>query len=67
MDIAQLIAKREGENFALHKEYMNPTFVKVLKIIGYDKIYTSGEGAYLYDRDGNRYLDFLSSTSTGRT
>ena len=60
MDIAALIQEREGSNFELHKQHINPAFARVLKIIDYDKIYTKGEGAYLYDRDGNRYLDFLS-------
>ena len=60
MDIAALIQEHEGSNFDLHKQYINPAFAKVLQIIDYDKVYTKGEGAYLYDRDGNRYLDFLS-------
>ena len=59
MEIAELIAAREGENFKLHKRYVNPAFARVLQIIGYDKVYTRGEGAYLYDREGNRYLDLL--------
>ena len=59
MEIAELIAAREGENFKLHRRYVNPVFAKVLGIIGYDKVYTRGAGAYLYDREGNRYLDFL--------
>ena len=35
----------------------------VQQIIGFDKIYTRGEGAYLWDVDGNRYLDPLSGYS----
>jgi acetylornithine/succinyldiaminopimelate/putrescine aminotransferase len=31
-----------------------------LKTIGFDKLYVRGEGCYLYDADGQRYLDFLS-------
>lgn len=60
MDIAALIQEREGSNFELHKHHINPAFARVLQIIGYDKIYTKGEGAYLCDRDENHYLDFLS-------
>jgi len=59
MDIARLIAERNGDNYDLHKEYVNPGFARVLKIIGYDEIYTKGEGPYLYDQEGNKYLDFL--------
>ncbi|HIP99430.1 TPA: aspartate aminotransferase family protein [Candidatus Bipolaricaulota bacterium] len=63
MDLKELIGKREGENFELHREYLNPFLVRVLEIIGYDVVYTRGKGAWLYDADGNRYLDFLSGYS----
>ena len=59
LDLAKLIAEREGENYGLHRQYLNPAFARVLQIIDYDKVYTRGEGAYLCDRDGNKYLDFL--------
>jgi ornithine--oxo-acid transaminase len=36
---------------------------RVQAIIGFDKLYTRGEGAYLWDVDGNRYLDLLSGYS----
>ena len=32
----------------------------MLHAIGFDKVYTRAEGAYLYDSDGNRYTDFLA-------
>ena len=32
----------------------------MLHVIGFDKVYERAEGAYLYDRDGNRYTDFLT-------
>lgn len=59
MEIARLIAEHEGRNYQLHKRHVTPAFARVLEIIGYDKVYAKGEGAYLYDRAGNRYLDFL--------
>ena len=59
MEIAKLIAQRTGENHELYKRYINPAFARVLQIIDYDKVYTRGEGAYLYDQEGNKYLDFL--------
>ncbi|HLG20760.1 MAG TPA: aspartate aminotransferase family protein [Bdellovibrionota bacterium] len=59
INVRELIEKRQGENYALHDRYINPTFAKVLKIIGFDRVYTRGEGAYLFDGEGNRYLDFV--------
>jgi len=60
MEIAKLIEGRLGEQIELHKRHVNPALARVLQIIDYDVTYTRGEGAYLYDADGNRYLDFLA-------
>jgi acetylornithine/succinyldiaminopimelate/putrescine aminotransferase len=61
--IAKLIESRQSEQYALHRQYLNPSLARVQAIIGFDKIYTRGEGAYLWDREGNRYLDLLSGFS----
>ena len=59
-ELSSLIEARQGENFRLHSEYLNPQLVKVLKTLGFDRFYVRGEGAYLYDRNGDSYLDFLA-------
>lgn len=59
-DIKQLLEERAGENYNLHAHYINPQFTKVLKTIGFDKVYTRAQGPYLYDDEGQEYLDFLS-------
>src|SRR5215469_5560673 len=41
-----------------------PSLARVQRIIGFDKIYRRGEGPYLWDVDGNRYLDLLSGFGT---
>jgi acetylornithine/succinyldiaminopimelate/putrescine aminotransferase len=51
---------RKSDQFALHRQYINPSLARVQRIIGFDKIYVRGEGSYLWDADGNRYLDLLS-------
>ncbi|MEM6820389.1 MAG: aspartate aminotransferase family protein [Verrucomicrobiota bacterium] len=58
--IKTLIDERKGENYELHRRYVNRTLTQVLQTIGFDKIYTRAEGAYLFDEEGNDYLDFLS-------
>lgn len=62
-DLKDLIDRRMGENYDLHRQHINPTLVRVQETIGFDKVYTSASGAYLYDREGNDYLDFLSGYS----
>lgn len=59
-DLKKLIRDRWGENYALAEQYVNPQFVRVLRTIGFDKVYRRAEGQYLYDSEGNRYLDLLS-------
>jgi len=61
--IANLIESRQSEQYTLHRQYLNRSLARVQAIIGFDKIYTRGEGAYLWDREGNRYLDLLSGFS----
>ena len=61
--LAQLIEERRGEQYALYRRYLSPSMARVQAIIGFDRIYTRGEGAYLWDVQGNRYLDLLSGYS----
>jgi len=59
-DLKDLVQKRFGENYNLHDAYVNRMLVKVQRVIGFDKVYARAKGCYLYDKDGNDYLDFLS-------
>ena len=59
-DIQDLIRSRQGENYALHEAHVNPQFAKVLRTIGFDRVYCRADGQYLYDQEGRQYLDFLS-------
>ena len=59
-DLAQLMEQRRGENFTLHAQYLNPQMPRVLKTLGFDHFYERGEGCYLIDDQGRRYLDLLS-------
>lgn len=47
------------ESSGLFERHVNPAYAAVLRTIGYDIDYVRGEGAYLWDRDGNRYIDCL--------
>lgn len=59
-DIKKLISENLAHDNALYGEHVNPKFAKALKIIGFDKTYVSGKASYLFDKDGNKYLDMLS-------
>src|SRR5688572_31231417 len=59
-DIAALFSEREVERYDLHSRHLNEQMVRVLRTIGYDVGFCRGQGQYLYDREGSRYLDLLS-------
>jgi ornithine--oxo-acid transaminase len=59
-DVAETLRARHGENYALHDKHLNNQLARVLKTIGFDQFYVRGEGSYLFDAQGNQYLDFLS-------
>ncbi len=42
-------------------EYVNPHLGKLLGQINMDKRFVRGEGCYLYDAGGRRYLDFMAA------
>src|SRR6188472_1554268 len=54
-----LLDERRGEDLDLWARTINPQFVRVLRTIGFDRVWARAEGAYLYDTDGTRYLDLL--------
>jgi acetylornithine/succinyldiaminopimelate/putrescine aminotransferase len=60
INITKLAEAHSGTQHDLFARYCNPQLVKVLRTIGFDKNYTHAEGPYLYDEDGERYLDFLA-------
>src|ERR1700685_2033270 len=59
-DLPALLEAHRGDGYELYGKYLNPQQPKVLHAIGFDKVYTRAEGAYLYDADGNGYADFLA-------
>lgn len=61
--LRQLIEDRQADQYRLHERYINTSMARVQGIIGFDKIYTRGEGAYLWDAEGTRYLDLLTGFS----
>lgn len=59
-DFVHWVRSQQHRQFDLHQKHLNPSFVKMLRTIGFDKGYVRGEGPYLWDADGNKYLDLLT-------
>jgi ornithine--oxo-acid transaminase len=60
LDVSGLFGERQAQRSSLHARHLNEQLVRVLKTIGYDVGFQKGQGQYLFDRDGARYLDLLS-------
>jgi len=58
VELRELIANA-GDEHELWARTINPQFVRVLRTIGFDRTWVRGEGARIYDADGNSYLDLL--------
>jgi ornithine--oxo-acid transaminase len=61
--LTELIEERQAEQYPLHRRYVNTGLARVQGIIGFDKIWARGQGAYLWDVEGDRYLDLLAGYS----
>ncbi len=64
LDLKALLTDERGHLALLSEERINPALCKALKVIGYNRQYVRGKGAYLFDEAGNRYLDCLSGFGT---
>ena len=60
-DFLSWLAMHDDRAHELHEKHLNPAFSRMLKTIGFNKTYVRGEGAYLWDDKGNKYLDFLTA------
>jgi ornithine--oxo-acid transaminase len=63
-DIRQVVEQNRLQAHALGAQYVNPSFAKVLEVIGFDVNYARGQGQYLWDDKEQRYLDCLSGYGT---
>src|SRR3981081_2866112 len=60
LDVSEMFVDRQAQQSFIHTRSLNEQLVRVLKTIGYDVGFQKGQGQYLFDRDGARYLDLLS-------
>jgi ornithine--oxo-acid transaminase len=57
--ISEILADRRGEEMALNQRHLNPQMGRILRTLGFDKVWAGGEGAHLIDDQGARYLDMF--------
>jgi ornithine--oxo-acid transaminase len=57
--VGEILDRRSGEEVALNDRFLNPQLGRILRTLGFQKVWTGGEGAYLIDAEGERYLDLF--------
>src|ERR671931_2020556 len=57
--VQEILADRAGEAMALNDRHLNPQLGRIVRTLGFDRTWVSGEGAHLIDDRGERYLDLL--------
>jgi ornithine--oxo-acid transaminase len=57
--VREILATRVGEEMALNDRYLNRQMGRIVRTVGFDRVWTGGEGAHLIDSEGHRYLDLF--------
>ena len=58
--LINLIEDKDEHYTDLYYQHVNPVQMDMLGIIGFDRRFIKGKGAYVWDNKGAKYLDFLS-------
>src|SRR5690606_32268526 len=56
----QLIEEHITSSSHLAKKHVHPKLMKMMELGGMASVFMRGEGQYLYDQEGTRFLDLLS-------
>jgi ornithine--oxo-acid transaminase len=57
--VSEILDRRAGEEMQLNDRFLNPQMGRILRTLGFDKVWRGGEGAHLIDARGERYLDMF--------
>lgn len=57
--LEEALALDARANLANHEKYVNPGLTRMMSLLAFDRPFARAEGMYVWDQEGNRYLDFL--------
>lgn len=59
LNIDDALSLTRDELIEKHKKHVNANLVNIMSLIGFTKLFVKGEGLYIWDSDGNKYLDLV--------
>src|ERR1700682_5224427 len=57
--VREILSTRSGEEMTLNDRFLNRQMGRILRTLGFDKVWSGGQGAHLIDSEGERYLDLF--------
>lgn len=61
INLEQALELKQTQVTELYGQYLNASLVTLLKLINFDTQFVSAKGVFVYDEQGNEYLDFLGA------
>ena len=68
-DLQAILDSFGSDSGPAYAQHLNPRFHDLLRLVGFERRFVRGEGPYLFDEKGDRYLDAIggfASLSLGR-
>jgi ornithine--oxo-acid transaminase len=59
----EVFSEAASRVYERYSDYVNHRFARVVQLIGFDKVFVQAKGAWLWDQEGTRHLDFLGGYS----
>ncbi|PKM79469.1 MAG: putrescine aminotransferase [Firmicutes bacterium HGW-Firmicutes-13] len=60
INIDKALELNYNQNLDLHKKYVNSGLVTYFSLVNFYRLYVKAEGSFLWDDQGNKYVDFLA-------
>jgi ornithine--oxo-acid transaminase len=57
--VAEILNSSSGGELVLNDHFLNPQMGRILRTLGFDRVWRGGEGAHLIDSEGTRFLDLI--------
>ena len=57
--MGEILSGESGREMELNDRFLNPQMGRILRTLGFDRVWRGGEGAELIDANGERFLDLI--------